>query len=154
MEPHILFYSNGLAIWHGSPNIRHIKVNYGRTDGRTDIRGDANTTRPHFVRRGIKTTLSLMFVVKALFTFLQTQDLSRSDCTFCQVSVPFFKVCMRSKISCRFLDTEAGVTTSSIGGLHVCTARAHIYSVKQITYIPQSQPKKTTHNNIKSHFIW
>ena len=24
------------------------------TDGRTDIRGDANTPRPHFVGRGIK----------------------------------------------------------------------------------------------------
>ena len=30
LKPHILFYSNGLAIWHVLPNIRHIKVNYSR----------------------------------------------------------------------------------------------------------------------------
>ena len=30
LKPHILFYSNGLAIWHGLPDIRHIKINYGQ----------------------------------------------------------------------------------------------------------------------------
>ena len=30
LKPHILFYSNGPAIWHGLSDIRHIKVNYGR----------------------------------------------------------------------------------------------------------------------------
>ena len=30
LKPHILFYNNGLAIWHGLPNIRHIEVNYRR----------------------------------------------------------------------------------------------------------------------------
>ena len=31
LKQHILFYSNGLAIWHGLPDIRHIiKVKYGR----------------------------------------------------------------------------------------------------------------------------
>ena len=29
-ENHILFYSNGLAIYHGLPNIGHIKVNKGQ----------------------------------------------------------------------------------------------------------------------------
>ena len=29
LKLHILFHSNGLAIWHGFPDIRHIKVNYG-----------------------------------------------------------------------------------------------------------------------------
>ena len=27
---HILFFSDGLAIWHGLPDNRNIKVNYGR----------------------------------------------------------------------------------------------------------------------------
>ena len=27
MKPHILFYRNGLAIWHGFPDITHIKNN-------------------------------------------------------------------------------------------------------------------------------
>ena len=30
LESHILFYSNGLAIWHGLPNNGHVKVNNGR----------------------------------------------------------------------------------------------------------------------------
>ena len=30
VKPHILFCSNGLAIWHGLSDIKHIKVNYGR----------------------------------------------------------------------------------------------------------------------------
>ena len=30
LKPHILFYCNGLAIWHGLPDIEHNKVNYGR----------------------------------------------------------------------------------------------------------------------------
>ena len=30
LKPHILFYSNGLAIWHSFPDIIHIKVNNGR----------------------------------------------------------------------------------------------------------------------------
>ena len=30
MIPHILFCSNGLAIWHGLSDISHIKANYGR----------------------------------------------------------------------------------------------------------------------------
>ena len=30
LKPHILFCSNGLAIWHGLSDIRHIKVNYGQ----------------------------------------------------------------------------------------------------------------------------
>ena len=30
LNSHILFYSNGLPLWHGLPDIRHIKVNYGR----------------------------------------------------------------------------------------------------------------------------
>ena len=30
LKLHILFYSNDLAIWHGLPDIRHIKVNYDR----------------------------------------------------------------------------------------------------------------------------
>ena len=30
LNSYILFYSKGLAIWHGLPDIRHIKVNYGR----------------------------------------------------------------------------------------------------------------------------
>ena len=29
LKPHILFYSNGLAIWHGLPDIKQIKVHYG-----------------------------------------------------------------------------------------------------------------------------
>ena len=29
MKPHILFYGNGLAIWQGLSDIRHIKVDYG-----------------------------------------------------------------------------------------------------------------------------
>ena len=29
-KPHILFCINGLAIWHGFPDITHIKVNNGR----------------------------------------------------------------------------------------------------------------------------
>ena len=29
LKPYILFYSNGLAIWHSFPNITHIKVNNG-----------------------------------------------------------------------------------------------------------------------------
>ena len=32
LKPHISFCSNGLAIWHGLSDIRHIKVSYG--DGR------------------------------------------------------------------------------------------------------------------------
>ena len=28
LKPHILFYSNGLDIWHCLPDIRHIQVNY------------------------------------------------------------------------------------------------------------------------------
>ena len=28
LKLHILFYSNGLAIWHGFPHITHIKVNH------------------------------------------------------------------------------------------------------------------------------
>ena len=27
MKPHIFFFNNGLAIWHGFPDITHIKVN-------------------------------------------------------------------------------------------------------------------------------
>ena len=30
LKSHILFYSNGLAILHGLPNIGHVKVNNGR----------------------------------------------------------------------------------------------------------------------------
>ena len=30
VKQHILIYSNGPGIWHGLPDIRHIKVNYGR----------------------------------------------------------------------------------------------------------------------------
>ena len=30
LKSHILFYSNGLAIWHGLPNNGHVKVNNGR----------------------------------------------------------------------------------------------------------------------------
>ena len=30
LKPHILFCSNGLAIWHGVSDIRDIKVNHGR----------------------------------------------------------------------------------------------------------------------------
>ena len=30
LKPHILFYCNGLVIWHGLPDIKHNKVNYGR----------------------------------------------------------------------------------------------------------------------------
>ena len=30
LKPQILFYINGLAIWHGLPDIKHIKGNYGR----------------------------------------------------------------------------------------------------------------------------
>ena len=30
LKPHILFYSNTLAIWLGLPDIRHITLNYGR----------------------------------------------------------------------------------------------------------------------------
>ena len=30
LKSHILFYSNGLAIKHGLPNIGHVKVNNGR----------------------------------------------------------------------------------------------------------------------------
>ena len=30
MTSRILFYSNDLAIWHGFPDITHIKVNNGR----------------------------------------------------------------------------------------------------------------------------
>ena len=29
IKEHFLFYSNGLAIWHGLPDIWYIKVNYG-----------------------------------------------------------------------------------------------------------------------------
>ena len=29
LKPHILLYSNGPAIWHGLPDIRHIKGNNG-----------------------------------------------------------------------------------------------------------------------------
>ena len=29
-KSHILFYSNGLAVWHGLPNNGHVKVNNGR----------------------------------------------------------------------------------------------------------------------------
>ena len=29
LKPHILFYSNGLAIWHNCPDITHMKVNNG-----------------------------------------------------------------------------------------------------------------------------
>ena len=28
-EPHIWFYSDGLSICHGLPDIKHIQVNYG-----------------------------------------------------------------------------------------------------------------------------
>ena len=27
MESYVLFYSNGLAVWHGLPNTRHIEIN-------------------------------------------------------------------------------------------------------------------------------
>ena len=30
LKQHILFCSNGLAIWHGLSDIRHIEVNYGQ----------------------------------------------------------------------------------------------------------------------------
>ena len=30
LRTHILFYSNGLAIYHGLPNICHVEVNNGR----------------------------------------------------------------------------------------------------------------------------
>ena len=30
LKPHILSWSNGQAIWHGLPDMRHIKVNHGR----------------------------------------------------------------------------------------------------------------------------
>ena len=30
LKSHILFYSNGLAIYHGLPNNGHVKVNNGR----------------------------------------------------------------------------------------------------------------------------
>ena len=30
LKPHILFHSNGLAIWHALPDIRPIEVNNGR----------------------------------------------------------------------------------------------------------------------------
>ena len=30
LKPHILFHSNGLAIWHGFPDIRHNKDKNGR----------------------------------------------------------------------------------------------------------------------------
>ena len=30
LDQHILLYSNGLAIWQGLPDIKHMKVNYGR----------------------------------------------------------------------------------------------------------------------------
>ena len=29
LKPHILFYSNGLAIWHSFPDITHTEVNDG-----------------------------------------------------------------------------------------------------------------------------
>ena len=29
MKSHILFHTNGLAIWHGFPDIMHVKVNNG-----------------------------------------------------------------------------------------------------------------------------
>ena len=30
LKPHILFYNNGLSIWHSLSDIKHIKVNHGR----------------------------------------------------------------------------------------------------------------------------
>ena len=41
----------------------------GRTAGRTDIRGDANTPRPHFVGRGIKNASVAMFFYKLILRF-------------------------------------------------------------------------------------
>ena len=32
-KTHTLFYSNGLAIYHGLPNIGHVKMNNGRKGG-------------------------------------------------------------------------------------------------------------------------
>ena len=33
LKSHILFYSNGLAIQYGLPNISHVKMNNGRKGG-------------------------------------------------------------------------------------------------------------------------
>ena len=35
LKPHILFYSNGLAIWYDFPDITHIKVNNGQLSALT-----------------------------------------------------------------------------------------------------------------------
>ena len=37
LKLHILFYSNGLAIWSGFPDITHIKKNNGRFVGHRDL---------------------------------------------------------------------------------------------------------------------
>ena len=52
MKPHIFFYCNGLAIWHGVQDISHINVNYGRESAymRVDIfKGISLPQTEHFV---------------------------------------------------------------------------------------------------------
>ena len=36
LKTHILFHNNGPAIWHGLPDIRHIKANYDRWSAKVD----------------------------------------------------------------------------------------------------------------------